>query len=849
MTRLQELLLCWRFALREMRSGLKGFYIFLACIALGVASIGGINGISNNISHEITQQGQIILAGDMRFSSTQSEANEKEMSFLKKTGNVSTSIQLRSMARRIDTGDQTLVEIKAVDGVYPLYGTLKTTPQIKTSDLFAKIGSNYGAVVPQLLLDRLQLHVGDTINIGNGHLIIRAVLDDEPDLLSEGFQLGPRVFMSLDALQATGLLQPGSLRTFVYKLAIPDASDKNLKALAKESKNAIFDSGWTIRTRLQAAPALTSDVERFSSFLTLIGLTALIVGGVGIANAVRSYMDKKQSVIATFKALGASRRMIFAIYFSQIMLIAFIGIIFGLVIAVILPFIVNAVMRLYLPFFNETHIYPSGLVTSIVFALLTTAVFSILPLAKSYSTPVTSLLRPFRKSTRKFQEKRAWFSIILLFIVIILLAFFTAYDRRLAVIFMAVTMVIFVILNGLAFLIQYFAKKCSHIRSTTLRLAVTNIYRPAALTPSVVMALGLGLTLLMVLATIDGNLRNQLSHSVSEKAPDFFFMDITKNDVEAFSNFIKSYDPDGKIDIMPTLRARIVKLNNIAANDAKVHPDSAWVLRGDRNITYSDIMPKDVKISEGEWWQSNIGSETQVSFSQKEGHELGLKLGDTITVNVLGHELTAKVTNFRDVDWNSFNMNFVMIFSPQILKNAPHVWLATFKNGSKQNLDEASFMREISHRFPSITVVPVHQVLSDASKLINQISTAIRASSSIALLASILVLAGALSASNRARAHDAVILKMLGATRLTLMKAYIYEYALLGLITATFAFIFGSLAGCAIAHYKMEILSPHLMWSTGFTVIITSLILSIGFGLIGTWKILSEKPSRFLKDL
>lgn len=849
MTRLQELLLCWRFALREMRSGLKGFYIFLACIALGVASIGGINGISNNISHEITQQGQIILAGDMRFSSTQSEANEKEMSFLKKTGNVSTSIQLRSMARRIDTGDQTLVEIKAVDGVYPLYGTLKTTPQIKTSDLFAKVGSNYGAVVPQLLLDRLQLHVGDTINIGNANLIIRAVLDDEPDLLSEGFQLGPRVFMSLDALQATGLLQPGSLRTFVYKLAIPDVSDKNLKALAKESKNAIFDSGWTIRTRLQAAPALTSDVERFSSFLTLIGLTALIVGGVGIANAVRHYMDKKQPVIATFKALGASCRMIFAIYFSQIMLIAFIGIIFGLVIAVILPFIVNAVMRLYLPFFNKTHIYPSGLVTSIVFALLTTAVFSILPLAKSYSTPVTSLLRPFRKSTRKFQEKRAWFSIILLFIVIILLAFFTAYDRRLAVIFMAVTMVIFVILNGLAFLIQYFAKKCSHIRSTTLRLAVTNIYRPAALTPSVVMALGLGLTLLMVLATIDGNLRNQLSHSVSEKAPDFFFMDITKHDVEAFSYFIKNYDPDGKIDIMPTLRARIVKLNNIAANDAKVHPDSAWVLRGDRNITYSDIMPKDVKISEGEWWHSNIGSETQVSFSQKEGHELELKLGDTITVNVLGHELTAKVTNFRDVDWNSFNMNFVMIFSPQILKNAPHVWLATFKNGSKQNLDEASFMREISHRFPSITVVPVHQVLSDASKLINQISTAIRASSSIALLASILVLAGALSASNRARAHDAVILKMLGATRLTLMKAYIYEYALLGLITATFAFIFGGLAGCAIAHYKMEILSPHLMWSTGFTVIITSLILSIGFGLIGTWKILSEKPSRFLKDL
>lgn len=853
MTLIREFSLSLRFALREMRSGLKGFYIFLSCIALGVAAIGGVNGVSRSIDEEMTRQGQTILAGDMRVSLIQREANEKEKAFLTEAGNVATSIWMRSMARRADSGDQTMVEIKAVDTLYPLYGTLKTTPQKDTTELFAKQGSTYGAVAPQILLDRLQIHVGDKIKVGNIDLIVTAALEEEPDLLSEGFQLGPRLFVSLDAIKASGLLQPGSLYAYIYKIAIKGASDAQLEQLKNKAEKDFEETGWSVRTRSNAAPALSKNIERFSQFLTLIGLTALIVGGVGVANAVRAYMDEKRAVIATFKSLGASGRMVMEIYFLQIMLIALIGVFIGLIIAAFIPFATAGLLRHYLPFLGTAHLYPSALLLAIVFALLTTAAFAILPLSRARSVPVTALLRSFGTTNRLRAQKGAVFAVAFLLAITAALAVYNAYDRRMAVIFLVAVVGAFIVLRLVSIVIQWIARKCVHVRSTPLRLAIGNIYRPGALTPSVVLALGLGLTLLVALATIDGNLRKQLANSVPEKAPDFFFMDIARNDADAFTAFLQKQDPQGTLKIMPTLRARITKLNDVAAKDAKVHPDSAWVLRGDRNITYAATMPEGTHLAEGKWWPSDPKNEAtagaEVSISQPEAGELGLKIGDTITVNVLGHDITATITSFRDVDWDSFNMNFVMIFSPEALKGAPHVWLATFKSAKGANFDEAGLMRSISKDFPSVTAVPVRQVLADAQVLVGQIGTAIRASASIALLASVLVLAGALSAGNRARAHDAVILKTLGATRKVLVKAFIYEYALLGLATAVFAFIAGSFAGWAIARFKMELSNAGILVGTGISVIIVALVLSVGFGLVGTWRVLGQKPSRYLKDL
>ncbi|MBI0139730.1 FtsX-like permease family protein [Bartonella sp. W8125] len=849
MSLFQELRLAWRFCLREMRSGLNGFYIFLCLIILGVAAIGGVDGVSRNISREINDQGQLILAGDIRFGLTQREANEQELAFFKANGKVSESILMRSMARRADTSDSTLVEIKAVDSFYPLYGTLKTLPPAGNEDLFKKDDQGFGVVAQKLLMERLQLHIGDKIKIGDRDFTIRAVLDEEPDLLSEGFQLGPRLFMSIDALRETGLLVPGSLRNFVYKIALDNSSDRFLHDLQHNHEKQFSDNGWSIRSRVDAAPVLQKNIERFTSFLTLIGLTALIVGGVGIANSVNAYMDKKRKVIAIFKALGARSRLIIEIYFSQIMLIALIGIIIGLVFATIIPFAASLIIRQYLPFFGEAHFSPISLVLAIIFALLTTAAFAILPLSRSRFRSVTTLLHPFGGEELKKSDKSGWLLTAILLLVTATLAILTASDKRLAFIFIIAVIVVFLVLRGVASAITFAARKCAHMRSTILRVAIGNIYRPRSITPSVVLALGLGLTLLVTLSTIDNNLRAELSGSVPEKAPDFFFMDILKSDAEDFSNFLKQYDPSGTFRMMPTLRARITKINGEPVKNRKVKEESEWVLRGDRNITYSETMPENTVLSEGQWWKNDSNKAIEVSVSDREAKGLFLKLDDTITVNISGREITARITSLRRVDWDSFAMNFVMIFSPEALKGAPHVFLATFKEGGNHPVDEAGLMREIANRFPSITVVPVHQVLDDARKIVDEIGIAIRASSTIAIMAAILVLIGILSSTNQSRIHDAVILKTLGATRKMLFKAYFAEYAIVGLATAIFAFVAGTVAGSLIGRYKMEIINIHFSFTSGIAVICTALILTIGFGLIGTWHILSEKPSRFLKEL
>lgn len=842
-----RLRLAFRFSCREMRGGLKGFYIFLACIALGVAAIGGVGGIARMIDKEFSEQGKAVLGGDIKVSLTQRAASDRELAFLNRQGEVASAIWMRTMARRTDDQSQLLVEAKAIDNRYPLYGVLKTTPAGNIDNLLGKKDGLYGVIVPQLLLDRLELGIGDHLQVGTLTLSIRAVLEDEPDLLSEGFQLGLRLFMAKDAMEETGLLQPGSLFIYTYKIAINNVSDTQITKLAKQAEDDFPDSHWNIRTRMNAAPVLKSNIDRFMQFLTLVGLTSLVVGGVGVTNAVRSYLDDKCNVIATLKSVGASGSFVMSLYLMQIMLLSLIGIAIGTIFAIIIPLGTAEILRSFLPMVGHGSFYPAALAIGAIFAFLTTLAFALVPLSRARNIPVTALFRTLQLVSSVKPGRRYQLAAGILLIVIAGLAVFTAYDKRMAMMFIVAVIGVFIVLRLLATLIQRIARRFSHVRSTALRLAIGNIYRPGALTGAIVLALGLGLTLLVALATIDGNLRRQLTSAVPTDAPAFFFMDIPAAQEENFRTLIKKHDPAGDLRIMPTLRARITKLNNIPVGQAKIDEGGKWVVRSDRNITYSALPPEGSTIRNGTWWTENYKGPPLVSFSQKEADALNLKIGDTVTVNILGREITAEIANFRTVDWDSMKMNFVMIFSPDTLKNAPHIWLATL-TPEKKTMDDAAMMRDIGSTFPSITILSIRNVLDSARILIDQIGLAVRASASIALLASVLVLAGALSASNRARTHDAVVLKTLGATRKMLIRAFVYEYLILGIATAVFAFVAGSVAGIAVSRLRMDINAVFLP-QTGISVLVIALVLSVGLGLAGTWRVLGQKPSQWLRDL
>nr|WP_298101039.1 ABC transporter permease [uncultured Shinella sp.] len=844
---LRQFPLAFRLALREMRGGLKGFYIFLACIALGTAAIAGVNSVSSAITQAIASQGQSLLAGDVRFEFNNRFATPDELKHFQSLGDVSLSSGLRSMARLPDGSDQTLVEAKGVDGAYPLYGTLETAPQQPSAELFAKQGDAYGAVVAPLLLDRLGVAIGDEVLLGTVKLKITATLVREPDAVSEGFGFAPRLMLSEDALTASGLVQTGSLVENAYRVRLADQS-LSLSKVRADANKAFPKAGWSIRTSNSAAPSLTANITRFSQFLTLVGLTALIVGGVGVANAVRAYLDSKRAVIATFKCLGAPASLVALIYLTQIALIAAVGIAIGLVAGALMPMVAMRFLDGVLPVPAETALYPSALLLAAVFGLLTALAFAILPLGHAREVPATALFRE-----QGFQKSRLPSWPYLLGAAVFLaalagLAIVTAYDRYIAMVFLGAIAFAFVVLRVVAMLITMLARRSPRVNSPSLRLAIGNIHRPGALTASVVLSLGLGLALLVTLTLIDGNLRRELTGNLPERAPNFFFVDIQGSELDGFRDVLKSNMPDGKIIEVPMLRGRVMELNGVDVAKVKVPQGGQWVLRGDRGITYAKRVPENSTLAEGQWWPEDYAGEPLVSFAAEEGKELGLKIGDTVTVNVLGRNITARIANFRTVEWESLSINFVMVFSPNTFAGAPHAWLATMIDPKASAEQEAATLKAVTNAFPTITTVRVKDALDVVNELVGQLATAIRAAAAVALIASVLVLAGALAAGNRARVHDAVVLKTLGATRATLIRAFSYEYLMLGLATAVFALLAGGAAAWFVVSTIMKLPSSFLPDVAVMTVV-TALVMTVGIGLAGTWRILGQKAAPVLREL
>ncbi len=842
-----DLRLAVRFALREMRGGLRGFYIFLACITLGVAAIAAVGSVAQMMQAGIASEGRAILGGDLRFNLGQREASAEERVWMEARGAVSQSLSMRSMARLPDGSDQALAEVKAVDAAYPLAGRVETEPAEPLGTLLEERDGRFGAVAPREFLARLGLEPGDTVRVGDIEVELRAVLTREPDVLSDGFLFAPRLMLSLDAMNATGLVQPGSLLSNIYKLDLADV-DAPAREVLEAADEAFPDAGWSIRTAERAAPALQSNIERFSQFLTLVGLTALIVGGVGVANAVGAYLDAKRPVIAVFKSLGAGGRFVVTVYLVQILMLAAIGIALGLLLGIVAPFATAGLLERVIPVAAEASIYPVALLVAALFGLMTALAFALLPLGATRDVAATALFRSAGTDGSTRMRLSYAVTVGLLVLAIAGLALLVADDRRIASTFLLATGAAFVVLRLVAAAIRRLAARAPRVASTPLRLAIGNIHRPGALTNSVVLSLGLGLTLLVALAAIDSDLRREIGTTLAARAPNFFFVDIQNAEIDAFRGRIADLAPEGELEAVPMLRGRITALNGTDVRELDVPPEGAWVLRGDRGLTYSAEMPENSALTDGEWWPQDYSGEPLVSFAAEEGGELGLSVGDTVAVNVLGRSITATIANFRSVEWESMSINFVMVFSPNTFAGAPHAWLATLDLPADDLDAERTILSGISGDFPAVTSVRVRDALDAVNDLVAQLALAIRAAAAVALVASVLVLSGALAAGNRGRVHDAVVLKTLGATRPTLIGAFAAEYAMLGAATAAFAIGAGALAAWFVISRIMQ-LPFQFDLSIALATLVASLALTIGFGLAGTWRILGQKAAPVLREL
>jgi putative ABC transport system permease protein len=841
--------LALRYALRELRGGLRGFYVFIACIALGVMAIAGVGSVAASLGEGLAREGRTLLGGDVAFSLIQREAKPDEIAFLRSRGQVSVAATLRAMARTGD-GRLALVELKAVDGGYPMLGELTLDPKMPMADLLAERDGAFGAAADSTLLARLDLKVGDRVSVGSATFQIRSVVGAEPDKLAGGLGFGPRFLVSEAGLRATELLQPGSLVRWIYRVKLPDnASDDRAAAkLANDARSALPEAGWEIRSRDNASPQLERTISRFTQFLTLVGLAALLVGGVGVANAVKSHIDRRRDVIAAFKALGATGRDVFTIYLTQVVVLAVIGSVIGLAAGAALPFVIVGMFGKLLPLPVVPALHPDELLLSFVYGLLTALAFGLWPLGRVHDVPVAAL---FREAVTSEWHRPRWRYLALMAVVIALLVAVViglAYDKRVATVFVASAVVVFALLRGIAAGLMALARRLPRTRITMLRLAIANIYRPGALTPSVVMSLGLGLAVLVTITQIDGNLRRQFLAALPDRAPSFYFIDIPSTEADRFGEFLKQTAPQSTVEDVPMLRGRIVAARGVKAEDLKASTDAEWVLQSDRGLTYTGEIPKGSKVVEGKWWGTDYDGPPLISIEKKIADGLGLRIGDEIVVNVLGRDIPATIGNMRTVDWQSLGINFVLVFSPNAFRGAPHTHVATLTETHPDSAGDARIIKSVADAFPMVTSVRVREALETIGTVVTNLVLAIRGASAVTLISAILVLGGALAAGHRHRVYDAVILKTLGATRARLLGAYALEYLMIGFATAIFGVIAGSVAAWLIVTRLMTL---SFIWQAGSAagVVAAALIVTVGLGLAGTLLALNQKPATVLRNL
>lgn len=843
-----------RLALRDLRGGLAGFGIFLACIALGVAAITGVGAVSRSLSDGLAKQGRVILGGDASFDLIQREASAQELAFLSARGTLQPVSVLRAMARS-DDGTTGLVELKSVGAGYPASGAVVLDPPMPIADALAQRNGVFGLAADPALKARLGLKRGGTVHIGETAYQLRAVLVQEPDKLAAGIGIGPRVLMSDKGLVASGLIQPGSLVRRLYRVSLPDespgkpASLATVHRLVADAGKAFPEAGWEVRTRENVSPQFARDLQRFTQFLTLVGLTALVIGGVGVANAVRGFVARKRAAIATLKSVGATGTRVFALMLIEVMLIAALGIAIGLAIGIAMPFGVAFVFAASLPFPLAPGIYPVEIATGLLYGALTALAFSVGPLGYAHDVPASALFRDQVEPDRAGLRWRYRVMTMLAGTALVGSILLLSPGRLLAIYYMTATLAGFLVLRLVAYGLMVLARRMPHARQVALRLAVANVHRPGALTPTVVLSLGLGLALLVALTLIDGNIRAQLSRSVPGETPSFFFLDVQSADAGPFRRFLETKASDGKLEIVPMMRGRIVKVGDTPADKVKPSEKAAWVLHGDRGITFAANLPKGSKLVRGQWWAEGYADKPLVSLEAEVADGLGLKIGDPITVSVFGRDVTATIANLRQVDWRKFGMNFVLVFSPNTFAGAPYTDLATmtFPQGGTATR-ELALLRDVAKAYPAVTTVRVKDALDAVSGVVAQLATAIRGAASVALIASVLVLAGALAAGQEARLYDAVVLKTLGATRGKLLTAFLLEYGLIGIATA----IFGVLAGMAAAYgivAKVMTLDFVWLWPQALAAAAGALALTILLGLIGTWRILGRKPAPYLRNL
>ena len=827
----------WRFALRDLRGSKAGLRLLALCLFLGVAALAGIGSLSGAILGGLSERGQAILGGDLQFEVEQRRADPAELAAMAKIGRVSETVRMRAMAARGDGSDSVLAELKGVDDAYPHYGALRLAP----GALAERPKGNDVAIAPAMA-EKLRVKVGDRLQMGETQFRIIGVIDEEPDRTGEGFTLGPVVLADMDGVAATQLVQPGSLYTTRYR--VKTGAGVDLATASARFTKAFPGGGWQATDRSNGAPGTRRFIERLGEFLALVGLTALAVAGIGVGNGVTSWLEDKRGAIATFKTLGADARTIFLTYFVQILIVTVAAIIVGLAAGALLPWIIVGLAGDLLPVQPSLALYLGPLGLAALYGLLIAILFSLAPLARARAVTPANLFRTNVEGGGR-PSLRVVLGMMITGGAVAALAIGTAHEPLFASGFIACVLALLALLAGLGSGIRRLAAALPRPKAPLARLALGNLHRPGAQTGRLVVALGLGLTLFATLAIIQTSLAAQIANTIPKQAPSFFALDIPKDDETRFRASVTAIAAKADIATVPMLRGPVVAIGAKRVSEMKDIPGDAWFLRGDRGLTFARDLPPGSTITAGKWWPSDYAGPPLVSLDERAAQATGLKVGDRLTISVLGVEIEATIASLRSINWDTMGFNFVLVFSPGTLESAPYTLAATI---AAPEAAEAAINRSVSGGFPSVSMIKVKDVISQVGTLLGQLGSAISIAASVAVLAGIAVLIGAIAAARRSRSYDAVLLKLLGATRGQVLAVQAIEYGALAAFLSLLALAIGSAAGWYVVTNVFD-----FGWSPDWAVVLGTVVAgglgTLALALLGSLPVLAARPAEALRTL
>ncbi|KAF0675708.1 ABC transporter permease [Profundibacterium mesophilum] len=834
-----------RIAARELRGGLAGFRVFLACLALGIAAIAAVGSVRESIEAGLAREGAALLGGDAEIELTYRFATPRERRGLAQLGTVSEIVDFRSMAV-VGTGPQArraLTEIKGVDDAYPLYGEMRLDPAMSLDAALDGDGRHRGAAMAPELAARLSIAPGDVFALGEREFVLMALIEAEPDNAISGFEIGPRTMVRSSALEGSGLLAPGTLFDTEYRLRLPPQAD--LDAAKAEAAAFIEDGGYRWRDRRNGAPGAARFIERLSAFLVLVGLAGLAVGGVGVGAAVRAHLEEKTEVIAVLKTLGASGRVIFLVYAMQIGALSLLGAVIGVVLGGGVPLLLAPLIEARLPVPAVIALHPGPLVAAAVYGLLAAAIFTLWPLAQARDLRAAALFRGMDAPGRTRPRIGDVALVASLVAVLVGLAAALSGMAQLTLYAALGLGLTFAALLGLAALMRRAARRASRSGAVrgrpALRLALGAIGGPGGEAGSVILSLGLGLTVLAAVGQIDANLRGAIARELPKVAPSYFMIDIQPAQTAAFGAMLEAEPGVSRVETAPMLRGILTDINGRPA--AEVAGDH-WVLRGDRGISYAAEPPEGTRITAGTWWdESEAGAEAQVSFAAEEAAEMGIGLGDLLTVNVLGRDIEARITSLREVDFSNAGIGFVMVMNPSALAGAPHSSIATVYADPQA---EARILSSVGEAFPNITAISVRDAIERVGDVLAGVAAAITYGALATLVTGGVVLLGTAAAGTRARVYEAAILRTVGAARGAILASLALRWAILGAAAGVVAALAGAGAGWAVSHYVMETRFVFAPWAA-LAVIGGGVALTLLAGLAFAWRPLAARPAQVLR--